>query len=165
MNSHTRAWITLVMILTLFSNVKSSKAEREPELITKIDETLNNAFEAITRAEEKGAKINELITELNKAYSLFQELTSALREGDSEKATIITQECERMTYKITEAANDLESFAIVIIKKYIERRNLTNISATIVVIISSLFLWTRFKRIYTRQALEMKPTVIEDEPQ
>ena len=164
-NSHTRTWITLVIIITFISNAKPSRAEAEPELITNIDEALNGAFEALSRAEGNGAQINELITELNKANSLYQEIKTALKEGDTEKATIIAQECERITSQVTEAANDLETAAIEQIKTQIERRSLTIIAATVVVIISSLYLWTRFKRHYTRQALGMKPTVIEDEPQ
>ena len=172
MYSHENKIHVLKLLILLILNIslsetqilKVANAETDTELLTNIDEVLNNAFETLSRAEENGAQINDLIKELNKANSLYQELKTALREGDTEKATIIAQECVSISLQVTKEANNLATAALKQSKTQRERRNLILRAAIIAVTISSLIIWKRFKQYYTKQALGMKPTVIEDEP-
>ena len=159
MKHQTRTFTTLILI-ALFTNIETSNAETEYSLLTNIDEKLNNAFETLSRAEENGATINELIIELNTAISLYQELKTAVKEGDTEKATIIARECELILSRVSEWGNKLAEAAIEHSRTRRESRDIILHAAVVIVIISSLTLWIRFKQYYTRKALETKPTVI-----
>ncbi len=164
---HIKKLLILVILNICLSatHLEVSKAETDMELLTNVDEKLNNAFETLSRAEEDGAQIDELMKELNTANSLYQELKTALREGDTEKAAVIARECGRISFQVANEANNLARAALEETRMQDERRSLVLRVEIIIVIFSSLFLWKRFKQYYTRQALEMKPTVIEDEPE
>jgi hypothetical protein len=161
---HVKKIIPLILTICLsITHIEVSNAETEYTLLTNIDETLNNAFETLLKAEENGAHIDELIIEFNTANSLYQDLRTALIDGDTDKATITALECERISLQVTEEANSLATAALEQKGIQRERRNLILPSAIIIVIIFSLVLWKRFKQYYVRQALGMKPTVIDDE--
>jgi hypothetical protein len=133
------------------------------DTINEIDIKINNAFEAILESEKTGADITALIRDINEAIIIFKEFKIAIKEGDSERAILTSQECVSI---VTKVENEAHALSVVDEDQIIssnERRYLISRGGMIIIIILSLIIWYKVKDYYMNRTLKMKPRVVNIE--
>ena len=149
--------------LTLILDYGISYAETNISLRTNLDFKINHAFEAILNAEHKGANITELTEKINIVNDLYKEVLYALREGNSETAITLAQECETLSIQVADEANTLGQLFAEQMRIGEGKRNITRRVSIIVVIIISYVLWSKRRQFFITRTLRLKPMVTCDE--
>ena len=144
----TLFWVFTIVIIfmSLVQVYGRATAKTNLVLITDIEKKIDTAFEKVFEADLEGADITELVEQINTLNSLFQELLTATEEKNSEKVISLAQECERISAQVAEDANSLRIVASNLTRTQVEKRNIIIRISTLMVIIFSLLVWSRFKK-------------------
>ena len=154
-----------MIILIYTSNAISNVfAEIDLDIITSVDNSINNAFEKILRAEKEGVKVDELIEKLNSATIIFQEIIIELEKGNISEADTKAQQCIQISSEVENDAKILRTSAAEQSRILTQRNTTIRRTGAILIMIIGFILWAPFENHYKKRALKMRPVVNEDEP-
>ncbi len=156
-------FLVIILLYTL-NAISTVDAEIDLDLITNVDNSINDAFIKILRAEKEGAKVEELIEKLNSANILFQEIIIDLEKGNLIEADTKAQQCIQISSEAENNAKILGTSAAEHSKILTQRYTNIRRIGTIIVIALGFILWAPFENYYKKRALKMRPMVNENEP-
>jgi hypothetical protein len=139
-------------------------AEITSDIITNVDDSINDAFEEILLAEKEGANVEELIEKLNPAIILYQEMIIDLEKENLIEANTKAQQCIQISSETANSAKNLGTSAAEQTRILTQRYSTIRQIGAIIVIAIGFILWAQFKTYYKKRALKMRPMVNENEP-
>lgn len=127
--------------------------------ISKAEDKLKMAFEAVLEAEKVGVSVSALIGRLNEAGRILAEAESAYKAGAFSKAIAMAEECSILADSVIGDASNLHERAIVNAQAAFWNNLAISIFGGAAFLIALFFAWGWFKRAYMKRMLNMKPEV------
>ncbi|MHA2052071.1 MAG: hypothetical protein ACXACP_00850 [Candidatus Hodarchaeales archaeon] len=156
-------FLVIILLFTL-NDISTVFAEIDLELITNVDNNINEAFEKIITAEKEGAKVEELIGKLNSANIIYQKMIIELEKGNTIEANTLAQQCIQISSEVENDATILGMTSAeqtrILTQKFTTSRRI----GAILVFLLGFVLWAPFEKYYKKRALKMRPVVKEDDP-
>ena len=123
-----------------------------------------SAFEAVAKAEGNGADVTGLINKMNDACNLLVDARILHHGGDLEGANLKAVECGVIVESVDAEAQALTLIAAEEAETEAKLTLAYSLTAIIAIILVSFLIWKRFKQHYRKQALGLKPEVLNIEP-
>jgi len=142
-------------------NVSCVKAT--DDALSKIGEAGNNlqqAFEAVLDAEKAGANVSRLTDVLNEAGRLLMEAEIAYRSGNLSEAASKANASFLTGETVKGEALDLKGSALKEGQKVLWLNSVFSLAGGITLIVGLVFVWSYFKRVYSKRLLDLKPEVV-----
>jgi hypothetical protein len=160
----TLAFCAILMLAGLVAcgPLRASTGEEASSRITSADDALKLAFKRVLDAEEAGANVSSLTSDLNEAGESLAEAEVAYRNGNLTGAAGLADRCSALAGTVSVEALALKDSALTDSQRAFES---TFVFATVgaSLFVEALILsWFWFKRAHARKLLGMKCEVVSD---
>jgi hypothetical protein len=158
--------LIFAFVISSFSLVATASGVSESEATlasNDADGTLASAYTAVLKAEEAGADVSNLLTQLDEAGGVLAHAHMAYRSGDFDEALRFANLAKSAGEEVKNAADTLEVLARGENQQRLLFTSIGSIAGVVLIVLGSFLGWRVFKRRYYRQVLKMKPEVASNE--
>jgi beta-lactamase regulating signal transducer with metallopeptidase domain len=155
--------LIFLFAVSIFSSVATARGASESEATSasnQADETVTAAYIATLKAEEAGADISDLLTQLDEAGELLARAHMAYRSYDFDEATHFANLANSIGAEIQSEADVAKVAASAEGQQHLAIAIIVSVVSAVLVVIGSFFGWRVFKRRYYERVLKMKPEVV-----
>jgi len=131
--------------------------------VSRAEEVLASAYEAVLEAEGAGANVSVLVARLNEAGDLLAQAQVLYRLEDFEGAARFADLCGEIGEEVRIKALELRDLAVEEASQRFTWTMIGSIVGVVVILCLSFLGWRAFKRRYFRRVLGMRPEVGSDE--
>jgi len=159
----TALLVALVIIGVVFHEAPLASASDEvSSKIDLADSMLQNAFAGVLQAKSSGANVSDLMVKLDEAGGFLTEAKVLYLQGNLSGADLKADECFSTANATVEEAALLKSSALADGQTSFWHTLAFSSAASAAFVIASFLVWRRFKRVYSKKLLHMKPEVASD---
>lgn len=160
-------FVFLVLLVFSVPNVApesfASDSDSTGSAIEQAEVIMTSAYEVILEAEQVGANVSDLLTQLNVAAENLANAHIRHGLGDFENATRFANLCYNIGQEVRSEAYKLKIEAYGPHVTSLLMRAIVSIVGISSIILASFLGWYAFKRRYHKRVLGMKPEVVSDE--
>jgi CHASE3 domain sensor protein len=118
---------------------------------------IEQAFSAVLDAEQAGANISDLLSQLNIAAGILAQAENSYRTGDSNIAAAQANSVLPIAQEVTTHAQDAKQTALVSNKNAFWSTIAFTVIGAFFFVLVLFLVWRRFKRSYTNSISQVKP--------
>lgn len=159
-------FVSLFLCFFLLSALTTAcMATSEDEAASKISEAENavgQTFQVVLEVEKIGGNVSGLVDRLNEAGGLLTAAKIAYENMDLDEAVIRADLCSAVTSGVLEDALTLKSLALADAQAAFWLTLTFSLEGAAVFVVTLVFGWGWFKRLYVKKLLKMKPEVASD---
>lgn len=157
--------ITLLVILTLslcllVAYPAAAQTDQTASKLQAANNAVNQAFNTVLDAEQAGANVTGLLSQLNVAGGYLAQAENSYRAGDFSKAAIQADSVLPMAQQVTAAAQTAQQTATVNTQNAFWATIAFTVIGAFVFLWVLLLVWRRFKRSYIKSLSEAKPELV-----
>jgi len=131
--------------------------------VSRAEEVLTSAYEAVLEAEGAGANVSALVARLSEAGDLLAQAQVSNRLGDFVGTARLADLCGEIGEEVRIKALELRDLAVEEAGQRFRWTIIGSIVGVVAILCLSFLGWHIFKLRYYRRILEMKPEVVSDE--
>jgi len=131
--------------------------------VSRAEEVLASAYEAVLEAEGAGANVSALVARLSEAGELLAQAQVSYRLEDFDGAARFADLCGEIGEEVKVEAHGLRDQAVLEAGQRFRWTMIGSIVGVVAILCLSLLGWRAFKRRYYGRLLEMRPEVGSDE--
>jgi hypothetical protein len=159
--SFAKTALTFYVILMLAGLVAcgplhASTGEEASSKITSADDALKLAFKRVLDAEEAGANVSSLTSDLNEAGESLAEAEVAYRNGNLTDAAGLADSCSGLAEAVSVEAVALKGSALADSQRVFQSTIIFSTGGTFAFVAVLVLFWFWFKRAHARKLLGMK---------
>jgi hypothetical protein len=154
------AVVSVLCISSCFSVQGYSQNETSVK-IKDADNALTGAFAAVAQAEKAQANVTDLTLKLNEAATALAKANDAFRAGDYDNATVQAQLCINLVQGVVGEAQSLKADVEIARQNQLILTAAFSSIGLVALLGVGLFGWRYLKNRFVRNALKMKPEVIQ----
>lgn len=138
-------------------------ASNETTSLQAANSLINQAFASVLTAEHAGANVTGLLIRLNNAGELLSEAENSYENGNLANVTSKADNAAMIATQVSNDANNLTVSSLSASKDQFILTLVFSVVTIIVLIISLLLIWRRFKRAYYKKLLGSRPEVVDNQ--
>lgn len=166
--STTKLLVVLLILSTFVSPIFVFKANASGEdvaasAVSRAEQALASAYEAVLEAERAGANVSGLLARLSEAGELLAQAHISYRLGDFDGAARFADLCGQIGEEVRVEAYNLRSSAMEEAVQHFRWTMIGSILSVAIIIGASFMGWRIFKLRYCRRVLGMRPEVAKGE--
>jgi hypothetical protein len=155
--------LVLFLLSVAIPNVFAVSNGEAQDAINRAESAMNSAYKSVLEAEQAGADVSSLLSELNSSSALLSEAYMWYRVGNFSEAKDFANRCYDSLNGVAFEANESREFAVVTRKQNMLISATLSMSAICAIWFISFYGWRLFKRRYYEQVLQQKPEVQTDD--
>jgi len=140
----------------------ASTGEEASSKIASADDALKLAFKRVLDAEEAGANVSSLTSDLNEAGESLAEAEVAYRNGNLTGAAGLADRCSALAETVSVEALALKDSALADSQQAFRSTFVFSTAAASALVAALILSWFWFKRAHARKLLGMKCEVVSD---
>jgi hypothetical protein len=155
--------LTIVLVLCL-SSCLSVHGYSQNEASAKVAEAniaLAEAFSTVAQAEKAQANVTDLALKLNEAGTELAKADNAFRVGDYRNATVQAQRCVDLVQGVVVEAQSLKADAEIAGRNQLVLTAAFSSIGLVALLGAGLFGWRYLRSRFVREAMKMKPEVVQ----
>lgn len=147
----------------VFDGIASSGEDIAASAISQAEYFLVSAYAAVLDAEQAGADVSSLLSQLNEADERLAKAKVAFGLGDFDEAALSADYCSVIGESVKNEADELrvDAYGSTVMDSWLTV--IGSLVGVVVVVLGSFWGWRAFKRRYYRRVLTKKPEVVSDE--
>jgi hypothetical protein len=157
----------ILLALLIFSicflglNTAFAQTNQADSKLQAVNNSVNQAFNAVLDAEKAGANVTDLLSQLNNAANILAGAENSYRAGDITATIAKANSLLPIAQEITNNAQVLKQSAIVNGQNNFWSTIIFTIVIAVVFVLVLFFIWRWFKRNYMNRLSESKPEVTD----
>ncbi len=162
MKQKTFIIIAMVLVFAFIADV-NSQTDVASQKLSYAETAINQAFLAVYDAEQSGANVSSLITQLNDAQLLLADSKNAYRAGDENSALDNVELIVQASYEVKANAQLAKQTAISSAESAFTTNMILSIAGIFVLFAGLFIVWRFIKGRYLSDMCNSKPEVISNE--
>jgi hypothetical protein len=159
--------VTLLVFLVLGSSFNSERCvsgqtDQTTTSLQVAESALDQAFSSVLNAEKAGGNVTQLLAELNTAGEIVAEAENAYHSGNTAIVTSLANNASQIANQVNDESLNLRNVSLVDSQNSLWLTLIFSVIGAVVFGLSLLFVWRRFKSVFTKKLLGTKPEVVDN---
>jgi hypothetical protein len=137
--------------------------DQDNSSIQAANDAVNQAFIAVLDAEQAGANVTSLLSQLNGAAKLLANAENAMRAGNADNAANNADTAVSIARQVTSQAQRNKESALASKQDALVINIAWTITASVILVIILILLWWWTKKRYVNTLMKAKPEVVSNE--